>query len=135
MPPTLGRTFHLSLSSLFLSLSLPFSFSRKHRAACHRTFIAHYEHILADPTTYINPLASFLELGPAEKEALRKRLSKKGRMPSRKAHKLTQYAECKDAGLTEQPCYQHVSALLDDFFLERRFMWPTFANSGLDFGL
>lgn len=122
--------------SFFLALSPFISFLPPifDRAACHRTFIAHYEHALADPAAYVNPLASFLELGPTEKEALRKRLSKKGRMPSRKAHKLTQYAECKDAGLTEQPCYQHVSSMLDAFFLDRRFMWPTFANSGLDFG-
>ena len=87
---------------------------------------------MADPAAYVAPLASFLELGPRERDALARRLSKKGRMPARKEHKLTQYAECKDAGLGENPCYQHVSQILDNFFLDRRFMWPTFASNGFD---
>ena len=120
-----------SVALLFCLTPLPCLTRRS--AACHRTFVAHYEHVLADPAAYIEPLTSFLELGPAEREALKRRLSKRGRMPARKAHKLTQYAECKDAGLGEQACYHHVSRLLDTFFLDRGFMWPTFASSGFDF--
>jgi hypothetical protein len=44
-------------------------------------------------------------------QELKNRLSKKGRLPSRKAHKLTQYKECKDAGLSEEGCYKKVCAL------------------------
>jgi len=118
-------------------------------------------------------------------QALKGRLSKKGKMPSRKAHKLTQYKECKAAGLTEEACYKKVrcvvmscawlalvfmcgvgfvvllvlllvllllllyivvmvyllfllliitqiSALMDEFFGLRSFMWPTFAGNGFD---
>jgi hypothetical protein len=76
-----------------------------------------------------------LPAGSAAKDALAKRLTKKGKYPSRKSHKLTQYKECKDAGLgnDEKKCYQKVSGLLDEFFLDRAFMWPTFAANGFDF--
>lgn len=81
-------------------------------------------------------------------------------MPSRKAHKLTQYKECKAAGLDEEACYKKVSCtykwiihhawvsslyavtlvlyiqismMMDEFFGLRSFMWPTFAGNGFDF--
>jgi hypothetical protein len=38
------------------------------RVPCHRTFIAHYEHVLADPSAYLEPLSDFFELGPSHKE-------------------------------------------------------------------
>jgi hypothetical protein len=34
---------------------------------CHKTFIAHYEHALADPQAFVEPLAAFLELDAAAK--------------------------------------------------------------------
>jgi hypothetical protein len=37
------------------------------RIPCHKTFIAHYEHALADPQAFLEPLAAFLELAPAAK--------------------------------------------------------------------
>jgi len=87
-------------------------------APCHKTFIAHYEHALADPAAFLNPLAAFLELGASETAALKKRLTssssngggtKVGRLPSRKEHKLGQYAECKEvASMSDKDCYNHV---------------------------
>jgi hypothetical protein len=35
---------------------------------CHRMFIAHYEHVLADPKAFIEPLSTFLELDSMQKE-------------------------------------------------------------------
>lgn len=37
------------------------------RISCHKIFIAHYEHVLAEPRSFIEPLAHFLELGEGEK--------------------------------------------------------------------
>lgn len=110
------------------------------RIPCHKTFIAHYEHALADPQAYVEPLATFLELDAAAKmvsycllscfgcsrlqclhslcytsalfeQALKGRLSKSGKVPSRKSHKLTQYKECKALDLTEQQCYLKVTLI------------------------
>lgn len=61
---------------------------------------------------YIEPLSQFLQLDKIQKDALTKRLSKKGKMPSRKAHKLTQYRQCKDSHLSEAACYQKVRSLI-----------------------
>eukprot|EP01033_Poteriospumella_lacustris_P003203 gene3203-2356_t len=74
--------------------------------SCHKIFIAHYEHVLAEPRSFIEPLAHFLELGEGEKTALKQRLTKSGKVPSRKPHKLDQFEECKLAGLTGTACYQ-----------------------------
>lgn len=131
------------------------------RVPCHKTFIAHYEHALADPQAFLEPLATFLELDTSAKtvrtvhstfvyvvyclsittavvfgiplQALKGRLSRNGKLPSRKAHKLTQYKECKALGLAEEACYKKISTLLDEFFGLRSFMWPTFAANGFDF--
>ena len=35
---------------------------------CHKTFIAHYEHALADPQAFIEPLSLFLEIDAAGRE-------------------------------------------------------------------
>jgi len=95
-------------------------------APCHKTFIAHYEHVLYDPAAFLNPLSAFFELGPEETLALKSRLlggakagsgrggSKKafgGKFPHRKEHKLGQYAECKEKALGDQECYKHVRSL------------------------
>jgi hypothetical protein len=102
---------------------------------CHRTFIAHYEHTLADPIAFINPLAAFLELDSNAKIELSKRLTRKGKFPSRKKHKLTQYSECKAAGLESNvhKCSNMITEKLDNFFMDRNYMWPTFAANGFDF--
>ncbi len=119
---------------------------------CHKLFIAHYEHALSDPQAFVEPLSRFLELDAPAREVctcisqhkhaqhpslqlLKKRLSKNSKAPSRKAHKLTQFAECKPAAgpaLSEAQCYQRVDALMERFLADRRFMWPTFAGNGFD---
>jgi hypothetical protein len=103
---------------------------------CSRIFIAHYEQALKDPTAFIAPLSTFLELNdPIERAALASRLSKKGKFPPRKQHKLTQFNECKAAGFgsSNVDCSNHITKLLDRFFEDRKFMWPTFAGNGFDF--
>lgn len=93
-------------------------------------FIAHYEHVLLEPRDYIEPLSSFLDLNPDRKKALEKRLTKKGKLPSRKAHDITRIQECK--GLEKDACYSKYLKILDEFFHARSFMWPTFAGNGFD---
>ncbi len=41
-----------------------------YRISCHKVFIAHYEHALADPRALIEPLSTFLELNDAEKTVI-----------------------------------------------------------------
>jgi hypothetical protein len=41
------------------------------RVPCHRIFIAHYEHILADPRAFLEPLSQFLEVSEIEKKVSR----------------------------------------------------------------
>jgi hypothetical protein len=101
---------------------------------CDRIFLAHYEHVLAEPSAYLEPLAAFLELDKLQKEYLKKRLDKAQRPVSRKAHSLTQYSECKSAGFGQDVggCYRHVASLADTFFRDRSFMWPSFAGNGFN---
>lgn len=101
---------------------------------CHKIFIAHYEHALADPPAFLEPLSTFLELDADAKKVLKARLSKAGQLPPRKVHKLTQYSECNGIS-NEQLCYNKISNLLDSFFQERAFMWPTFGANGFDVNL
>lgn len=101
---------------------------------CHKIFIAHYEHVLADPNAYVTPLSDFLQLGPKGKQVLSSRLTgrpEKEKLPARKKHKLTQYKECK--GLSEAVCYAKVESLMDTFLLDRSFLWPTFAGNGFTY--
>ena len=102
---------------------------------CHRIFIAHYEHFLKEPAAFIEPLSTFLELDEKAKTELKKRLSNKGKSPSRKIHKLTQFRECKKAGLGSNliECSNLIMNILERFLFERKFMWPTFAGNGFDF--
>jgi len=101
---------------------------------CHKVFIAHYEHALADPHAFLEPLSTFLELDVEAKKYLKSRLSRAGQLPPRKAHKLTQYSECNGIK-DEQLCYKKISTLLDSFFQQRSFMWPTFGANGFDVNL
>jgi hypothetical protein len=64
---------------------------------------------LADPRAFLEPLSDFLELDSKAKQVLKGRLSKSGKLPSRKAHKLTQYNECKTHNLAEEVCYKKVN--------------------------
>lgn len=100
---------------------------------CNKVFIAHYEHVLADPIAFYEPIASFLELGEYNKKALKERLEHSGKLPSRKEHKMTQYKECQNL-LDEKQCYDKVSRIIDDFFTKRAFMWPTFSGNGFLYG-
>jgi len=102
---------------------------------CDRMFIAHYEQALADPMAFIEPLATFLELAPPAKDALKTRLSKKGKLPPRKVHKLTQFRQCKGNSVqgSAEACSKKISRMLDTFFRDRAYMWPTFAGNGYDF--
>ena len=105
------------------------------RVPCQKIFIAHYEHAIAQPSAYIEPLSSFLELNALQKAQLELRLKKSSGKPvTRKVHKLTHYPDCKAAGLSDTTlCYTALQNLLDSFFLERGFMWPSFAGNGFDF--
>eukprot|EP01035_Chromulina_nebulosa_P018513 gene18513-24230_t len=98
---------------------------------CNRIFIAHYEHVLAEPSAYKEPLANFLELSSKEKEVLFSRLSKNGKIPPRKVHKLTQYKECQQQNLNEEQCYGKITNIIEKFIKDRDFMWPTFAASAI----
>jgi len=100
------------------------------KVPCHKIFIAHYEHVLAEPRAYLEPLSQFMELSNEAKTILKQRLGKPGKLPSRKAHKLDQYEECKSEKLTGAGCYQKVHKIVDSFFIDRSFMWPTFAGDG-----
>jgi hypothetical protein len=104
---------------------------------CHRLFVAHYEHVLAKPTVYAEPLAEFLELDPSKKAQLAGALKKmdKGKvaLPRRTEHKLTQYAECR--GITDATkCYRHIVSKVEKFLSDRAYMWPTFAGNGFAIG-
>ena len=106
------------------------------RVPCHKIFIAHYEHVLGDPAAYVKPLSTFLELTESAQKVLAQRLSKGGKLPHRKVHKLTQYSDCNKANgvkLSEQACYKMLNDKFDNFFLDRNFMWPTFAGNGYNF--
>jgi len=105
------------------------------RVPCHKVFIAHYEHAIAEPSAYVEPLSAFLELNAQQKSQLEARLKKSSGKPvTRKVHKLTHYPDCKAAGLSDTTqCYNALQNLLDAFFLERGFMWPSFAGNGFDF--
>jgi len=103
---------------------------------CHKTFVAHYEHVLTDPSVYVAPLVDFLELSAKQKQVLAQRLAtpaKKKAPPARKKHKLSQFEECKSAGLSGDICYEKITSILESFFVDRAFLWPTFAGNGFDF--
>ena len=82
--------------------------------------------------SYYEPLSTFLELDNKSKNNLKRKLDKDGSIPDRKIYKLTQYKECK--GITdEENCYNIIKKSLDEFFIKRNFMWPTFAGNGFNY--
>ena len=131
------RNFFLDVDSQLRTVehTLTYLESALRGVPCHRIFIAHYEQVLRDPRSFVGPLSSFLELDKSASAELSRRLSRNGKFPSRKEHKLTQYPECQKAGLSDnvKVCSQLITNLLDRFFHERNFMWPTFAANGFDF--
>lgn len=67
---------------------------------------------------YYHPLSDFLEFGSAEKQVLKSRLQKledKAKVPTRKAHSLVQYKECKEKHLDVSQCYHKVRVLLNQY--------------------
>ena len=133
----LRRNFFTSVDSQLRTVehTLTYIESALKGVPCHRIFIAHYEHALKDPKAFLEPLSVFLELDSKAKNALLQRLSKKGKFPSVKVHKLTQFEECKKAGLEGNlvGCSNLITGMLDNFFHDRKFMWPTFAANGFNF--
>ena len=80
--------------------------------SCHKIFIAHYEHILSRPMDFFHPLSSFLEFDTQQKQTFKARLQKlqgRAHIPTRKAHSLVQYKECKENKLGVQDCYRKVN--------------------------
>ena len=64
---TVEHTLTYVEAALRKSVSFSWYFSNSnfvscHRVPCHKIFIAHYEHVLADPRAYLEPLAQFTEL-------------------------------------------------------------------------
>jgi len=100
--------------------------------SCHQVMVAHYEHVLAKPSSFYGPLSDFLELNQNQQMVLKGRLTElKAKMPSRKEHKLTHYQECKELR-DKKACYEMIKNKMDRFFNDRGFMWPTFAANGYD---
>ena len=101
---------------------------------CHRIFVAHYEHVLAKPSSYAEPLADFLEFDDRKKSKLAKALKDKDKgkvaLPQRTVHKLTQYPECVGIKGDIANCYNRITTKIDTFLSARSFMWPTFAGNG-----
>ena len=122
----LRRNFftHLAQELRTVEHTLTYVEAALRKVPCNRIFLAHYEHVLADPRAFLEPLSQFLELSEPEKrvserfafyskftlstQVLKQRLSKDGRLPSRKAHKLDQYAECKNENRVGKDCYEKV---------------------------
>jgi hypothetical protein len=103
---------------------------------CHRLLFAHYEHVLAKPSAYEEPLSDFLELDGQKRAQLSNILKAKDKgevkFPKRTQHKLTQYSECKGAGLGDnlEKCYNTVVKKVESFLADRAFMWPSLAGNG-----
>lgn len=84
---------------------------------------------------FVEPLSDFLEFSGQQKQILKKRLQQlqgSAALPTRKAHSLVQYKECKDKQLGVSDCYQKIEKKVDRFLRERAFMWPTFAANGFN---
>lgn len=66
----LRRNFflHVALELRTVEHTLTYVEAALRKTPCHRIFIAHYEHVLADPRAFLEPLSQFLELSEAEKK-------------------------------------------------------------------
>ena len=133
----LRRNFYTNVETELRTVehTLTYIESALKQVPCHRIFIANYEQALADPIAFVHPLSIFLELkSDVQKSALLSRLSKKGKFPSRKPHKLTQFRQCKELNINDEAaCYKHIESMVDNFLVDREFMWPTFAGNGFDY--
>lgn len=63
----LRRNFVLSIEEEVRAVEMTLAYveSAIRRIPCHKVFVAHYEHILGDPMSYLEPLTDFLELEEA----------------------------------------------------------------------
>lgn len=115
---------------------------------CNKIFIAHYEHVLADPMAYHEPLSSFLDLSTTAKDTLHKRLNDmlpRAKLPKQKIHELRQYRECGGSGgalkvnqkkgnlISSNDCYHKIEKKISTFFKDRSFMWPSFNGNGYNY--
>ncbi len=66
----LRRNFftHVALELRTVEHTLTYVESALRKIPCNRIFIAHYEHVLADPRAFLEPLSQFLELSESEKK-------------------------------------------------------------------
>ena len=139
---SLRRNFftHVDLGLRCNEQTLTYLESALRGVPCNRVFIAHYEHVLAKPNAYAEPLSDFLEFDPKQKQEFKRILAAKDKgklaLPSRTVHKLTQYLECKTAGLGNDlaGCYKKVVQKVETFLADRAYMWPSFAGNGFAIG-
>jgi hypothetical protein len=61
----LRRNFVLSIEEELRAVEMTLAYLEAaiRRIPCHKLFVAHYEHIMGDPMSYLDPLVEFLELG------------------------------------------------------------------------
>jgi hypothetical protein len=139
---SLRRNFftHVDLGLRCVEQTLTYLESALRGVPCNRVFVAHYEHVLAKPNAYAEPLSDFLEFGPKQRQDFKRILATKDKgrlsLPSRTEHKLTQYLECKAAGLGNDlaGCYRKIVKKVETFLADRAYMWPSFAGNGFAIG-
>ena len=139
---SLRRNFftHVDLGLRCVEQTLTYMESSLRGVPCHRVFIAHYEHVLAKPSAYIEPLSDFMEFGIQQRSQFKRILAGKDKgsvtLPKRTVHKLTQYSECKNGALGNDvaKCYERVVKKVESFLADRAFMWPSFAGNGFAIG-
>lgn len=99
---------------------------------CHKTFVVHFEHLRSDPASLVDPLSAFLQLeSSVSRDVLRRNLQDSAKKSS--SHRKRQYrfpgmTVCKS--LTDAGCYRMVWNIINNFFMKRKVMWPTFAGNG-----
>jgi hypothetical protein len=143
---SLRRNFFTEIDTALRTVehTLTYIESSLKRVPCGKVFIAHYEHVLADPMAYHQPLVNFLELDTTRAHLLKERLegmNQRAKLPKRKVHELRQYKECGGGGgankaqqrkgdISIEECYKKVTGIIDRFMKDRHFMWPSFAGNG-----
>ena len=143
---SLRRNFFVDLDSALRTVehTLTYIESALKQVSCGKVFVAHYEHVLADPAAYVGPLSGFLGLPKDNTKALQARLMEmqaKARTPTQSVHELRQFRECgggggaikaqqRKGGGTLQQCYAKMNKLITSFLKKREFMWPNFAGNG-----
>jgi hypothetical protein len=66
----LRRNFftHVAQELLTVEHTLTYVEAALRKVPCNRIFLAHYEHVLADPRAFLEPLSQFLELSENDKK-------------------------------------------------------------------